>query len=58
MLNLGEGENRFNPDSVGALVARVDEAQAVAGSPAALVVRGGGKYFSNGLDLRWMLEDL
>ena len=53
VLNLGDDENRYNPDSVGALNAHLDEVEA-APSPRALVVVGTGKIWSNGLDLEWM----
>lgn len=47
------GENRFNPDSLAALNAALDEVEAFEG-PAAVVLTGEGKFFSNGLDLEWM----
>lgn len=47
-------ENRFRPDNVAAWHAALDEVEA-AGSPAALVTTGTGKFYSNGLDLEWML---
>jgi enoyl-CoA hydratase/carnithine racemase len=53
VLNLGDDENRYNPDSVSALNAHLDEVEA-APSPRALVVVGTGKIWSNGLDLEWM----
>jgi Delta3-Delta2-enoyl-CoA isomerase len=53
LLDLGDGENRFTPDWVGAVGAALDEVVA-AGSPAALVTRASGKIWSNGLDLDWM----
>jgi enoyl-CoA hydratase/carnithine racemase len=56
VLDLGETENRFNADSLGELSALLDEAEAVDG-PKALVVKATGKYWSNGLDLDWMMAD-
>lgn len=53
VLNLGDDENRYNPDSVSELNAHLDEVEA-APSPRALVVVGTGKIWSNGLDLEWM----
>ena len=47
------GENRFNPDSLAALNAALDEVENSDG-PAAAVLIGEGKFFSNGLDLEWM----
>lgn len=56
ILQMDEGENRFNRTSVDALHAALDEVEASTG-PAALVVTGTGKFFSNGLDLDWMGSD-
>lgn len=56
ILHLREGENRFNRATVDAIGAALDEVVAVHG-PVALVTVGDGKYFSNGLDLEWMLAD-
>jgi len=47
------GENRFNPDTLGGLEAALDQVEAIEG-PAALVLTGDGKFFSNGLDLEWL----
>ena len=51
--NLGDDENRFNPDWVGAVSALLDEVAAAPG-PRALVTTATGKIWSNGLDLEWM----
>lgn len=56
VLDLGETENRFNADSLAELSALLDEVEAADG-PKALVTRATGKYWSNGLDLDWMLAD-
>jgi Delta3-Delta2-enoyl-CoA isomerase len=53
VLDLGDGENRFNADSLAALEAHLDEVQA-APAPRALVTTATGKFWSNGLDLEWM----
>src|SRR6478609_3445194 len=53
LLDLGDGENRFNADSVGALEALLGEVAAAPG-PRALVTAAAGKFWSNGLDLEWM----
>ncbi|MGA2928234.1 MAG: enoyl-CoA hydratase/isomerase family protein [Solirubrobacteraceae bacterium] len=53
VLVLGEGENRFNPASVKALGALLDEVEA-SPPPRALVTTAVGKIWSNGLDLEWM----
>ena len=47
------GENRFNPDMLGAFDEALSEVEGSEGS-AAVVLTGGGKFFSNGLDLDWM----
>ncbi len=52
VLDLGDGENRFNDDSLEAIercLQRVED-----GAPCALVTKATGKYWSNGLDLEWM----
>jgi len=49
-------DNRFNADSIAALDDALDQVEARQG-PAALVVTGAGKFFSNGLDLDWMGSD-
>lgn len=53
LLNLGDGENRFNPGFIDAVEAHLDEVQR-ASEPRALVTKATGKFFSNGLDLEWM----
>lgn len=53
VLDLGEGESRFNADFLDALEACLDEVQ-TATAPRALVTSSKGKIFSNGLDLEWM----
>jgi len=53
VLTMGEDENRFHPDSLGALEGALDEVELSEG-PAAMVVTGKGKHFSTGLDLDWM----
>jgi enoyl-CoA hydratase/carnithine racemase len=54
VLNLGETENRFNFDSIDRLLSLLDEVESAAGDKA-LVTVGTGKFWSNGLDLDWML---
>ncbi|MDT0307412.1 enoyl-CoA hydratase-related protein [Streptomyces sp. DSM 44917] len=54
VLDLGDTENRFHPDwlaSVGTLLDEVEKAE----GPRALVTAATGKFFSNGLDLDWLL---
>jgi Delta3-Delta2-enoyl-CoA isomerase len=52
VLDLGEGDNRFNGDSLDSLEACFEEVEAAA--PCALVTTATGKVFSNGLDLEWI----
>ncbi len=53
LLDLGDGENRFNEDWLGAVESHLDEIRA-APAPRALVTKATGKFWSNGLDLEWM----
>jgi enoyl-CoA hydratase/carnithine racemase len=53
IMRMNAGENRFNPGSLDSLEAAFDEVDASEG-PAAVVLTGTGKFFSNGLDLEWM----
>jgi enoyl-CoA hydratase/carnithine racemase len=55
ILTMDEGENRFNPTTVAALHSAIDEIEATEG-PCALVTTGAGKFFSNGLDLDWLMQ--
>lgn len=54
VLRFDAPENRFRPESLDAWNAALDRVEA-AGSPAALVTTGTGKFYSNGLDLEWLL---
>ena len=56
LLDLGDTENRFNADSLAELSALLDEVENAEG-PRALVTTATGKYWSNGLDLDWMMAD-
>ncbi|GAA1072922.1 enoyl-CoA hydratase-related protein [Nocardiopsis composta] len=49
VLDLGADENRFTPEWIAAVDAHLDTAEK--GAPAALVTTGGGRFYSNGLDL-------
>ncbi len=55
VLRMDAEENRFNPVMLGALEGALDDVDATEG-PAAIVLSGTGKFFSNGLDLEWMTE--
>ncbi len=54
VLHWHDEENRFNRTSVDAINAALDQVEAVEG-PCALVTTGEGKYYSNGLDLDWLM---
>ncbi|MFB7664806.1 enoyl-CoA hydratase-related protein [Kitasatospora sp. NPDC056138] len=51
-----DNENRFHPDWLTAVEAALDEVDAATG-PRALVTVGSGKFWSNGLDLDWLLAN-
>jgi enoyl-CoA hydratase/carnithine racemase len=53
MIRMGNGENRFNRESVDILHGHLDTIEGQPG-PVAVVTTGEGKFFSNGLDLDWM----
>lgn len=53
LVRMDRGENRFHPDLLAALESVLDQLEGDAG-PAALVLTGSGKFFSNGLDLEHM----
>lgn len=51
-----DAENRFHPGWLAVVEAALDEVDAVTG-PRALVTAGSGKFWSNGLDLDWLLSN-
>jgi enoyl-CoA hydratase/carnithine racemase len=53
VVRMDHEENRFHPDLLDALHGVLDELEA-GEEPAALVLTGTGKFFSNGLDLEYM----
>lgn len=55
LLSMRNGENRFNLESIAALHAALDRVESTDGS-IALVTTGEGKFYSNGLDLDWLLS--
>lgn len=55
VLDLGSDENRLNPTWVQGVEDALAEVEALEGARA-LVTTGGGKFWSNGLDLDWMGE--
>jgi Delta3-Delta2-enoyl-CoA isomerase len=57
ILTMQSGENRFNPSFIGEMNQVLDRVERSAG-PAALVTMGGEeKYYSNGLDLAWLMGE-
>ena len=54
ILDLGEGEHRFNGSTLDAIESCLDEVEAAA--PCALVTSARGKVWSNGLDLEWLSQ--
>ena len=57
ILTMEAGENRFNPAFIKAMNQALDQAEGSPG-PAALVTTGGEeKFYSNGLDLTWLMGE-
>ncbi|SIO87332.1 enoyl-CoA hydratase-related protein [Nocardiopsis sp. JB363] len=56
VLDIGDGENRFHPDWLASVDAALDEAEQAEG-PRALVTAATGKFYSNGLDLEWLMAN-
>jgi enoyl-CoA hydratase/carnithine racemase len=54
VLDIGATENRFHPDWLAAVDAALDEVERADGARA-LVTTASGKFFSNGLDLDWLM---
>jgi enoyl-CoA hydratase/carnithine racemase len=52
ILDLGDDENRFSPGFLDDIDVRLDEV--VGAGAQGLVTTGGGKFYSNGLDLDWL----
>jgi enoyl-CoA hydratase/carnithine racemase len=53
ILELGDDENRFSPDFLDDIESRLDEI--VAGGAHGLVTTAAGKFYTNGLDLDWLM---
>jgi enoyl-CoA hydratase/carnithine racemase len=56
ILRMAAGENRFRTDFLRAWNEVLDDVEGAEG-PRALVTTGSGKFYSNGLDLDWMLGE-
>ncbi len=54
VLDLGDTENRFHPDWITSVSVALEEVEQSEG-PRALVTAATGKFFSNGLDLEWLM---
>jgi enoyl-CoA hydratase/carnithine racemase len=54
VLRMKAGENRLHPDLLDGIERALDEVEREPG-PAALVTTGEGRFYSNGLDLEWLL---
>jgi enoyl-CoA hydratase/carnithine racemase len=54
VLRIDAGENRFSFALLAEIGAALDQVEQ-AGAPAALVTTGSGKFYSNGLDVEWMM---
>ncbi|GHI01947.1 enoyl-CoA hydratase [Streptomyces cellostaticus] len=54
VLDLGAGENRFHPDWIASVDEALDQVEKADGHRA-LVTVATGKFYSNGLDLDWLL---
>jgi enoyl-CoA hydratase/carnithine racemase len=57
VLHLGDGENRFTPDWIASIHELLSSVAAMA-PPIALVTVADGKFWSNGLDLDWLTNNL
>jgi len=55
VLHLGQDDNRFTLDWLTAVEAALDQ---IVDSPAPLVTVAEGKFYSNGLDLEWVMANL
>ena len=55
VLHLGDDDNRFSPDWLTDVEKALDH---VVESPAPLVTIAAGKFYSNGLDLEWVMANL
>ena len=57
ILTMQAGENRFNPSFIGGMNQVLDQVERSSG-PAALVTVGGAeKFYSDGLDLGWLMGE-
>lgn len=57
VLNIGDTENRFNPSWCAEILGLLDKVDEATG-PKALVTTATGKFWSNGLDLAWVGDNV
>ena len=55
IVTMDQGENRFHPDFVTEMMETLDALEADDGVGALVVTGGDPKFFSNGLDLQWLM---
>ncbi|HEX7321476.1 MAG TPA: enoyl-CoA hydratase-related protein [Mycobacterium sp.] len=55
ILDLGDGENRFSPEFLDEIDAMLDDV--IAGDAQGLVTTAAGKFYTNGLDLDWLMAN-
>ena len=55
VLTMQSGENRFNRPFLDALSKALDDVEKSSGAAALVTVGGEGKFYSNGLDLNWIM---
>ncbi|MBS9533903.1 enoyl-CoA hydratase/isomerase family protein [Mycobacterium sp. M1] len=55
VLDLGDNENRFSPEFLDEINAKLDEV--LTSDAQGLVTTAGGKFYSNGLDLDWLMAN-
>jgi enoyl-CoA hydratase/carnithine racemase len=56
ILRLDPDENRFHPDWLAAVETALSQVESVSGA-CALVTAGSGKFWTNGLDLDWLMNN-
>ena len=54
ILQINNGENRFNPETISCMHEALDYVEE--SDAKALIITGTGKFFSNGLDLDWVMK--
>ncbi|MCX5910959.1 MAG: enoyl-CoA hydratase-related protein [Deltaproteobacteria bacterium] len=57
ILTMQAGENRFNPAFITAMNQALDQVEGSSGSAALVTTGGEEKFFSNGLDLGWLMGE-